>query len=280
MPELPEVEITTQKLKPLLLGRRILGFRTDWPRGVLVSKPNAIARDIKGRRVSSLARRGKAVLIRLSGKRLLALHQKMSGKVLVLPEGTKDKHIHHRFPLSDGAELVLHDIRKFGRVWYGKEAVVLRDPFFAKLGREPLELSFAQFQELLLRHKGMVKPLLLRQDVFVGIGNIMADESLWKAKLHPRQRIETLTESEVRRIYDMIRFILKKSIALGGTTMRDWRHPDLSPGGYYPGRYIYHRVGERCRRCGTIIRRIVVGSRGTHICPRCQCIRTRHRSAI
>ncbi|MDP3947855.1 MAG: bifunctional DNA-formamidopyrimidine glycosylase/DNA-(apurinic or apyrimidinic site) lyase [bacterium] len=278
MPELPEAEITTQKLKPLLLGKRFLGFWTNWPRGVAVSKPAAITRDIKGRKVLSLARRGKAILVRLSGGRMLALHQKMSGKVLVLLKGTKDKHIHHRFPLSPstgsgqegGKELVLHDIRKFGRVWYGKEADVLRDPFFAKLGREPLELSFVRFGELFLRHKGMVKPLLLRQDVFAGIGNIVADESLWRAKVHPCRRIETLTEPEVRRVYDAIRFILKKSIALGGSTMRDWRHPDLSSGGYYPGRYVYNRRGERCKRCGTTILRIVVGSRGTYICPKCQ----------
>lgn len=273
MPELPEVEVTTRKLTPLLKGKRLLGFFSDWPKAVRVSSPLYVARDIKGRKILSLARRGKAILIRLSGGRLLALHQKMSGKVLVLARGAKDRHIHHRFSLSGGKELVLHDIRKFGRVWYGTEDAVLRDPFFAKLGREPLELFFGGFKELLLRHRGMIKPLLLRQDVFAGIGNIVADESLYKARLHPRRRTETLTAAEARRLYDALRFILKKSIALGGSTMRDWRHPDLSPGGYFASRLVYRRAGERCKRCGAVIRRIVVGSRGTHLCPKCQRLR-------
>jgi formamidopyrimidine-DNA glycosylase len=275
MPELPEVEITTRKLKPLLLGRKILDFSTDWPYGLRGLRYKEAAYDIKGRKVLSLARLGKVIVIYLSGNRLLAIHQKMSGKVLILPRGFNDKHIHYRFLLSATKggrkeELVLHDVRKFAVVWYGTRKEILREKFFVKLGRDPLKLSFVEFKRILLAHKGILKPLLLRQDIFAGIGNIVADESLWKARLHPRYRVQMLKTDELRRLYIALLYILKKSIALGGTTMRNWRHPDLAAGGYYEKRYVYGREGLPCRRCGEVIRREVVGSRGTYLCVWCQ----------
>jgi formamidopyrimidine-DNA glycosylase len=270
MPELPEVEVTTRKLRPLLKGKRILGFWTDWPKGMNVPGGISVLSDIKGRKIKSLKRRGKTILIYLSGGRLLAFHQKMSGKVLVLPQNFKDKHIHFRFKLRGGKELVLHDVRKFGRVWYGKETEVLAEKFFAKLGKEPLDISQGEFIKMVSWHKGMIKPLLLRQDIFSGIGNIVADESLWKAKIHPAAKIKELSQNELKRLFSAIQFVLKKSIRLGGSTMRDWLHPDGTQGKYYENRYVYARKDQPCPRCKTKIRKIIVGSRGTYFCPKCQ----------
>ena len=250
MPELPEVETTKRKLEPLLLGRRIL--------------------ELGNRKILKIERRGKAILIHLSGDKILAFHQRMSGKLLVLERGFRDKRIRFRFRLSSGKDLVLHDVRKFGVVWYGPAEKVLKDKYLSKLGPDPLKIDFKEFKVLLKKHKGMIKPLLLRQDIFSGIGNIVADESLWKAKIHPRKRTEDFGNSEIGRLHQAIRYIVSKSIRLGGTTMRDWRHPDNTQGGYYERRYIYGRAGEKCQRCGKMVIRMKAAGRGTFICQKCQ----------
>lgn len=270
MPELPEVEVAKRTLEPLMKGKRILGFWTDWPRGLLVSSPETIVGDIAKRKVEKLERRGKAILIYLSGGRLLALHQRMSGRVLIVPRNFIDPYIHFRFPLSSRKDLVLHDVRKFGLVWYGKEREVLGDKYFSLLGKDPLELDFATFKNLLRGHKGMIKPLLLRQDVFSGIGNIIADETLWRAKIHPRREIERFDERAKKALWSSLRFVLKKSIELGGTSMQFWTAPNGEEGQYFERRSVYGRKGERCPRCGSFITRIILGSRGTFFCEHCQ----------
>ncbi len=270
MPELPEVEITTRKLKTLIIGKRILNFWTDYPAAILSSNPKLIFRDILNRKIESIERRGKAILLFLGGKRILELNQKMSGKILVIPSGLIDKHIHHRFLISGGKEIVFHDIRKFGRIWYGKTSEVLADRFFVKLGCDPLNISFSEFQKLLTFGQGMIKPLLLRQDIFSGIGNIIADESLWKAKIHPKTFIDNLSSQDKNQLYKALKFIIRKSIKLGGSSMQDWLHPDGKLGGYYPKRYVYNRAGNPCKRCRTLIEKIFLNSRGTFFCPKCQ----------
>jgi formamidopyrimidine-DNA glycosylase len=194
----------------------------------------------------------------------------MSGRVLVVPRNFIDRHIHFRFSLSSGEDLVLHDVRKFGLVWYGEEQKVLADTYFASLGADPLELDFTQFKNLLRGHKGMMKPLLLRQDVLSGVGNIVADEVLWKAKVHPRRKLEDVGEREARNVYSALRSVLEKSIALGGSTMRNWLAPDFNAGGYFEKRSVYARRGEKCPRCASKISRITIGSRGTYLCEYCQ----------
>ena len=194
----------------------------------------------------------------------------MTGKLLLVERGFQDRHIRFRYRLSSGTDLIFHDVRKFGVMWYGFEKKILGDKYFLKLGPDPLKIDFKQFGKRLKAHNGMIKPLLLRQDVFAGIGNIVADEVLWKAKIHPRRKIESLEEQELENLYEAIRYIILKSIWLGGTSMRDWLHPDRSRGGYYKKRLVYRRAGEKCKRCGGIIKRIKVAGRGTFICERCQ----------
>ena len=187
-----------------------------------------------------LERRGKAILIYLSGDRILAFHQRMSGKLLITPLGFKDKHIRKRFRLSSGKDLVFHDVRKFGIIWYGPEERVLEDRYFVKLGSDALTVDFSRFRELLTKHRGMIKPLLLRQDVLAGVGNIVADEVLWKAKIHPRRKLATFAKKEFKNLYQAIRYIVSKSIRLGGKTMRDWLHTDCSQGPQYQFRFVIH----------------------------------------
>ncbi|MBI2609920.1 bifunctional DNA-formamidopyrimidine glycosylase/DNA-(apurinic or apyrimidinic site) lyase [Candidatus Giovannonibacteria bacterium] len=267
MPELPEVEITTRKLEPLLIGKRILNFWTDWPRGLKMSSAMS---NIRGLTIRKVFRRGKVIFLELSKGYLLAFHQRMSGKLLVVTKNIQDKHIHHRFDISKSRALIFHDVRKFGVVWFGKEKEILKDKFLSGLGHDPLTLSFKDFKKSLAPFKGAIKPLLLRQDVLSGIGNIIADESLWHARVYPKRRRENLSESELKKLYSSIRFVLRKSIRLGGTTMRDWLHPDNSKGRYYARRFVYKRAGEPCSHCGTLVKRIKIGSRGTFICEQCQ----------
>ncbi len=226
--------------------------------------------DLQNRKVLKIERRGKAILIYLSGNKILGFHQRMTGKLLIVPRDFRDKHIRLRFRLSSGKDLIFHDVRKFGVRWYGSSEKVLKDKYLSKLGKDPLKINFKKFQELLQERHGMIKPLLLRQDVFAGIGNIVADESLWKARIHPRRKIASLKLSEVGNLFKALHYVLKKSIRLGGTTMRDWLRPDRSEGQYYKARLVYQRAGEKCQRCSAIIKRIKVASRGTFICETCQ----------
>ena len=250
MPELPEVEITKRKLEPLILGKRIL--------------------NLENRRILKVERRGKAILIYLSGNKILAFHQRMSGKILVVGDDFSDKHVRFKYRLSSGKNLIFHDVRKFGVRWYGDGKKVLSDPYFKKLGLDPLKIDAKKFKDLLGKYRGGIKAALLRQDILSGVGNIIADESLWKAKIHPQKKIENFSESDFRNLFSSLVFIIKKSIKLGGSTMRDWYHPDNTKGGYFAKRYIYGRAHAKCRRCGKMIVRTKVAGRGTFVCTKCQ----------
>lgn len=270
MPELPEVETTAKKLQPIV-GKTIARFATDWPRGIKVSEPSFIAKDIIGRRILSISRRGKAVIIALSGGYMLAFHQRMSGRLLVCSKRREEKkHIHAEIAFTDGTMLYFHDPRKFGVIWYGKEDEVMRDAYFARLGADALTVPLGEFKRRLLTKKGMLKPTLLRQDVFAGIGNIVADETLWEARLHPERKITSLSESEIKKLFSALKKVLRRGIRAQGTTLRDWAHPDGARGGFQEYFRVYGRKNLPCPRCGTKIKRIVVGGRGTWICTSCQ----------
>ena len=250
MPELPEAEVTTRKLRPLIVGKRIL--------------------NLGGRNILRVERKGKAILIHISGGKILGFHQRMTGKLLIVRRGWKDKHTHHIFKLSDGNDLVFHDVRKFGVMWYGASKKVLKDNYFKTLGPDALLISFLEFKKLFRSQKTKIKLFLLNQKNIAGIGNIMADEVLWHAKIYPERNIKTLRYIEVKRLWKSIKFILKRSIKFGGTTMRDWLHPGGEKGGYFRKRYAYGREGEKCFRCESKISRKKIGGRSAHFCPKCQ----------
>lgn len=277
MPELPEVETIIRKLKqgepverglpayPPLVGRLIAGAWTDWPRAAYPSA-NAVRQRLPGHRLESIGRRGKYIVFGLSpGPNFLLIHLKMSGRLDVLKAGSpREKHVHFAFRLDNGYELRLNDARKFGRVY------LVGDPneVTGALGPEPLDESFTlrTWRRLIEKKSGALKPLLLDQAFIAGIGNIYADEALWRAKLHPRRRADSLTGSEVGAVYRGIRRALTDGIKFEGAAI-DWVYPE---GNYQEHFRVYGRTGEPCRRCRTIIRRIVVGQRGTYICPQCQ----------
>ena len=279
MPELPEAEITKRKLS-VLEGKTIAGFWCDWPRALRIVKSAArINRDIKGFKISKLRRRGKAIFIDLSGKgekRLLAFHQRMSGKLIISSksdnQNIKKSHIRAKLFFTDGMELLFIDPRKFGIVWYGSAEKVMRDSYLASLGPDMLSLSLTGFKNR-LNKKGMVKPVLLRQDVVAGIGNIIADESLWRSKIHPTRQACGLSDKEITKLYDSIKQVIALGIKKGGTSMRDWGHPDGNKGRFQENFKVYARKGGLCYDCKSgKIKRILVGGRGSWICPKCQSI--------
>lgn len=285
MPELPEVEITRRVLLPLIRGRIILGFWTDWPKGLKAASGQRIAdsakwmaADIRGRRILGVERRGKVLFFRLSGKpeRVMAIHLRMSGSMEVVKAAgaTEDSRwVHVRWQLSGSRELRFVDPRKFGLVWYGAPEDLQKDPYLGGLGVDANGPTQEAFVAALRGRGGMIKPLLLRQDVIAGIGNILADESLWHAGIHPKAGIADLDNAALGRLHGGLAKTIRTVLASGGTSMRNFRHPDGNAGRYQERRFVYGRAGQSCPRCRTILERIVVGSRGTTICPNCQRVR-------
>jgi formamidopyrimidine-DNA glycosylase len=269
MPELPEVETVVRALRPLLMGRRVLTMRADWPRHIDRPSPVELRRRIRGCTVTALTRRGKYILIHLSGHEHLLIHLRMSGHLSVVAHNTPaDKHTHTIFGLDDGRELRFRDPRKFGRVW------LVTDPHevVGDLGPEPLAAEFTAgaLRERLRGHHRIVKPLLLDQSFIAGIGNIYADEALFLARLRPTRRSHTLRAREVEALHAGIRAALREGIAREGASIDTYVKPDGQKGGMQHAVKVFRRTGKPCTRCGGTIRRIVLGQRSTHFCPGCQ----------
>jgi formamidopyrimidine-DNA glycosylase len=271
MPELPEVETVARGLRASLIGKAIVDVEVRWVRSIVPPDPTIFSRHLEGQTVTSVGRRGKWVVIGLDGGYTLLVHLRMSGR-LILGSGERSDHRHLRvlFSLSGGGQLCFFDQRKFGRL------VLTLDPqeVLGDLGPEPLEDSFtaARLNEMFERRHGRIKPLLLNQRFLAGLGNIYADEALWRAGIHPLRRADTLTFADVQRLHLGIRTVLQAAIDGGGTTLADagYQQADGRSGEFAGQLAVYGRAGQPCLRCGADIERIKVGQRGTHFCSRCQ----------
>lgn len=271
MPELPEVEYLARQLRETLPGHRFVAVETRWERAIAGMTPEALAAALLGRQVTAVGRRAKYLLLTLDDGRLLIIHRRMSGNLLLWTEGEPEPlYARVIFTLDDGRRLVYSDPRKFGRVTLAR-ADALPAPF-ASLGPEPLDEAFtpAVLAERLAGQKRAIKAALLDQRIVAGLGNIYADEALWLARIHPLRRANSLTSQEVVRLHAGIQQALTTGIAHGGTTFG--RHRDLynEAGSNLEHVAVYRRTGEPCLRCQTPITRITVAQRGTHFCPRCQ----------
>jgi formamidopyrimidine-DNA glycosylase len=280
MPELPEVETVVRDLRPRLVGATIVGARTSWARTLRTHDPLAFAEAVAGRTVESVERRAKQLVIGLSGDAALTIHLKMTGQLFVVPaDAPEDPYVRLVLELADGRELRFRDIRKFGKVGlYGRDpasgelvAEVGGAAVFAAIGPEPLadEFTVREFRRRLRRRKGRLKPLLLDQSFVAGVGNIYADESLWRSRLHPLRSASSLRPPDERRLYEAVRAVLSEAIERRGSSIDDYTAPD-GDGSMQDRLDVYQRTGEACRRCGRPIRRVVVGARSTHFCSWCQ----------
>jgi formamidopyrimidine-DNA glycosylase len=271
MPELPEVETVARGLRASLVGSTIVDVEVRWARSVVPPDLAAFAAGLIGQTVTAVGRRGKWIIVSLKKAGALLVHLRMTGRLVIEPvDAPDDPHVRVLLQLDDGRRLRFSDQRKFGRL------VLSSDPhaILADLGPEPLADDFtaARLEEMLARRRGRIKPLLLNQRFLAGLGNIYADEALWRASLHPLRRADTLTPAEVRRLFQAIRSLLQAAIGSGGTTLADsaYQQPDGRSGEYADLLAVYGRTGQTCQRCRTEIERIVVGQRSTHYCPRCQ----------
>jgi len=274
MPELPEVETVVRGLRALGLEHVVIRRVTvRWPRTVAGLSPERFARSLAGRAIVRFSRRAKYIAADLdSGERLL-IHLRMTGKLrLAAPGERPGKHDHLMIEFADGRRLLFNDTRKFGRF----RLTAAGDDPLACLGPEPLGDAFTAdiLRQRLSGKRRMIKPLLLDQTTLAGLGNIYVDESLWRAKIHPRRRADTLSVTEITRLHSAIRDVLRRAIANGGTTLGDGQTNFYSVAGRR-GRNadalaVFRRDGTPCPRCGTPIMRTIVGQRGTHFCPACQ----------
>ncbi|HET7676251.1 MAG TPA: bifunctional DNA-formamidopyrimidine glycosylase/DNA-(apurinic or apyrimidinic site) lyase [Candidatus Limnocylindrales bacterium] len=286
MPELPEVETIARELRPLVVGAVVREAWLDWPRQVKHPAPAAFLAGLGGREILDVTRRGKWLVLPLSGEAALAIQVKMTGQLFVLPVTTpRDRHVHFTAAFEDGRELRLRDVRKFARLglYRRSEAGVLGADeavdLFAGFGPEPLDeaLTLRRFRDLLRARRGRLKPLLLDQSFLAGVGNIYADEALWRARLHPLRRAASLRPADERRLYGAVREVLEEAVRRRGSSIDDYTAPD-GDGEMQHHLAVYQRTGQPCWRCGRRVRRIVLGARGTHFCSWCQRLPAADRS--
>jgi formamidopyrimidine-DNA glycosylase len=233
-----------------------------------------------GATITGIDRRGKYLLLRFDNDLTVVSHLRMEGKYQLVPTTSEPKHrfVHVWFDFTDGSELRYHDMRKFGRMQLcetGTEAAHV--PGIAKMGPEPTATTFAAaaFYQSLKRHKKPIKSVILDQSIVAGVGNIYADETLWRAKLNPEQPAATLTRAEATRLHDQIIAVLAESITAGGTSVHTFVDATGKRGGFQERLNVYGREGLPCPVCQTPIVKIKVGQRGTHYCPHCQPLRKR-----
>jgi len=262
VPELPEVETVARSLAPTV-GRRIVSAELRCVRILRGGDPDEMSAQLAGRKIAAVKRYGKYIVITLQPSAYLLIHLGMTGRVLL--GGAPGKHTHAILTLDRGA-LLYDDSRQFGRVQFFQDfpARIL------KLGPEPLEIPYDDFAAALRRRKTRIKALLLNQDFLRGIGNIYADEALFRAGIHPLALAHRIRADRARRLYDAIRAVLSEAIDAGGSSISDYVDAEGRKGFFQFSHRVYQRTGEPCPVCRAPIRRVLVAQRSSHFCPKCQ----------
>lgn len=276
MPELPEVETVARGLQKSVAGRRILSVwlgKTDF-----IDNPGALEQFLPGQTIERVERYGKFMLLRLSGDaiaqnaektRALLVHLGMTGSLAPASSTQpEEKHTHVRFLLDDGRELRYIDPRRFGRIAYLEDASLSAE--LEKFGAEPLLIDADEFASRIRARRARIKALLLDQTVLRGVGNIYADESLWRARIHPAKLGARLTRAEANALRRALQAVLERAIALRGSSISDFLDAEGQPGEYQRHHRAYGREGQKCCRCRARIRRIIVAGRSSYFCPVCQ----------
>lgn len=270
MPELPEVETVVRGLRQPLIGRRIEGMWHDWAPTIHSPAPAEFAARVVGQEVRALGRRGKYILISLAHETLV-IHLKMSGRLYVSAADEAqdaDRWVHLRFDLDGGRQLRFSDLRKFGRVYLTDDV----EGLLSHLGPEPFsdEFTLESFRDGMRGRKRAIKSLLMEQEFLAGVGNIYADEALFRAGIHPATRANLLTEDDAKLLHQTVRDTLQAGIEHEGASINWYRKADGGKGDSQNHFFVYGRTDMPCRRCGAAINKIRVAQRGTHFCPQCQ----------
>ncbi|MEK7501773.1 MAG: bifunctional DNA-formamidopyrimidine glycosylase/DNA-(apurinic or apyrimidinic site) lyase, partial [Patescibacteria group bacterium] len=306
MPELPEVQTTVNGLKETVIGLRIIDAWSDYDSEYWIGSQNIkdsayfrhFKKQVIGKEVVAVSRRAKNILIKLNSGELILVHMKMTGHLLfgdfefdpitlrkntvenpkpwipISPESLKDpfnRHIHFVLTFSNGKRLALSDSRKFAKVTLIDAKTMHESKHLKDIGPEPLLKNFTleKFKtRLFLRPKGKIKQVITDQKIVAGIGNIYADESLWRAGIHPLEQVHNITSVKLKGLFKAIKQTLSKGIDFGGDSMSDYRNIHGEKGRFQEQHYAYQKTGTKCAKpgCGGTITRIVVGNRGTHFC--------------
>ncbi len=303
MPELPEVQTTVNGLKERIVGLCITDVWSDYNSlyfkgSETIKDPvyfSRIKKEIIGSTIVDVTRRAKNILIHLrsskKGERILLVHMKMTGHLLYgrytfdtqakkdpwiprEPESLRDpynRHVHFLISFSNKKHLALSDVRKFAKVTVIETSSLHHSDHIKNIGPEPLEptFTFDMFKErILLRPQGKIKQVLMDQSIIAGIGNIYADESLWRAGIHPLEQVKNISPRHMNVLYTAIQKTLSRGIDFGGDSTSDYRNVDGNKGEFHERHCAYQRTGEKCSKtgCTGVIQRIVLGGRGTHFC--------------
>jgi formamidopyrimidine-DNA glycosylase len=272
VPELPEVETIRGQLAPHLEGRTILRAELRDPRWTAPLPLDLVAEELTGARIERIGRAGKYLIWELDGDRHLLVHLRMTGSLLFDPPGEEPPHTRYRLELDEGHRLLYVDPRRFGtgHLLHSREA---RDAYLAKrLGAEPFTADFtAEYLRGAARGRtAPVKSFILDQRRIAGVGNIYADEALFRAKVHPLRPAGALTRAQWETLKQTIEVSLQAGIDAKGASIDDFRHVDGARGTFQDDFLIHTRAGEPCVNCGRTIRKLVVGGRGTYVCEHCQ----------
>jgi len=274
VPELPEVETIRRQLAPALEGKVLERLEVLDPRWCEPAPPEELAAAAEGRTIEAVTRRGKYLTLALSDEVHVVMHLRMTGNLLLVRPEDDDpgrRHLRVRFAVT-GERLLFVDVRRFGTgvVLLGSEA---RDLYFAaRLGVEPLSPDFTAdaLRALAKGRRAPVKAFLLSQERIAGVGNIYADEALYRARIHPLRPVGTLRRPQVADLRDAVVASLEAGIDARGATIDDFRHSDGARGSFQDRFMVHLREGEPCGRCGATIRKLRAAGRGTYVCPRCQ----------
>jgi formamidopyrimidine-DNA glycosylase len=295
MPELPEVETIVNDLKKVLPALKIRDFWTDFAKAI--KNPKTLAdfkKQIKGRKILKLERKGKNILIHLDKNLTLLVHQKMTGHLLYgkwtpapasdgarvkewmpaapgpIKDDPENRFIHFVWSLSNNKQLALCDMRKFAKILLWPTGKLDKLPDIKNLGPDPLDekFDFKKFKEAIKNKKGRIKSVLMDQKIIAGIGNIYSDEILWRARMHPLKQTKNLSEKDFKSIYSAIKPVLKRAIRARGSSYIDYRDTFGRKGRYQEMHYAYQMTGTKClKKDGGIIKKIKIGGRSAHFCP-------------
>ena len=271
MPELPEVETIRRHLAPRVEGRTLARVEVGDPRWCAPLPVAAVVAAIEERRVARLWRRGKYLVASLEGDVHLIMHLRMTGTVLYDADPARP-HTRVVMSLDDGHGLTWVDPRRFGTGQLARGEADLEAFFDVRLGVEPLSDAFTPdlLRSLARARRAPIKAFLLDQRRIAGVGNIYADEALFRARIHPLRPAGRLTGAQIERLRDAVVASLSAGVAAKGASIDDFRDPDGARGSFQDQFLVHRRRGEPCPRCGTPIEKLVAAGRGTYVCPRCQ----------
>jgi formamidopyrimidine-DNA glycosylase len=287
VPELPEVETVRRGLTDLIIGKRVLSAIDDNPKS-FPNAPSDVKHFLIDAQVTAIRRRAKVLMIDLSSEYSLVVHLKMTGQLVLVSDAERfgaghpndslvnalpDASTRVTIGFDDGSSLFFNDQRKFGWVRLMPTLEIPNLPFMLKVGPEPLELDFTpeQFADRFTRRaRTNIKAAILDQSVIAGVGNIYADEALWGAKIHPQRLVGSISAKEFALLYDELRWVMNLAIEKGGSSNRNYVNAEGKKGSYMDFARAFRREGLPCSRCDTLIEKMRVAGRGTHICPHCQ----------